>query len=945
MAGGPGRPYRLAILLIVGVSGTPAGAQRYNFTAYTNQEGLPQRQVLAIAQDGEGYLWLGTYGGLSRFNGHGFITLRTSDGLSSNSVQDIVPSAGGILWVATSGGGVCQVRFPTVGRCFRTPEALLSDDVLDLEDDGRGGVWVGTYAGITHLDSAGTARHFPRAGPRPLASVWSVRRLGERTLGGHEGGVAEWRHDHWEEIPTNLPHTTVRGFAATAAGVWVASETGLYRVPPGQPWTKAIAVLPGVFVQDLATAGDTVWAATRSGLYRIDPAGVRHFTRTEGLATEVIHRVVVDREGTVWLGTDGGLFKLVLGPITSLSVDHGLPNPFVRAVGGDGAGHLYLGTRDGIFVSRAGKSWVIPGRQLPGPRVYAFLQHSDGSVWVGTNGGIAVLRGNRVARVLTEDHGLPSNAVYALALAEDGEAVWVASWAGLALVHHGRCRPLPPEVASLRGPCLQGTADGALWVGLRDGGVARIDPSWRVSIRRGAEGYTDQVVWSLARQGDALWLATNGDGALHVRGEQVERWDRRRGLIDDFVWQVLVDRKGQVWLFTSQGLDRLGESGIRHFGRGDGLPDLEGSANAAWEDQDGVLWFGTPEGVARYDPAGDVTASPPPPVRLEAAQREDGTSLAAGVTLPPRPGALTFQLASLSFRNEAATRFRYRLLPVQPEWSPPTRDGEIRYASLGPGRYRFEAVAVGSDGRLSTEPVGFPFAVATPWWRSPWAWLGTLLLVAASAWGWARWRVATSQALARRLEAVVEERTAELASKQAELEWLAATDELTKLPNRRRFFEVAHRELQRLSRSAEDARLALILIDLDGFKAINDTLGHTAGDAVLRAVGAVLATSVRGTDTAARFGGDEFAVVLPMTDRQGAVMVAEKLLRAIAALRVPWGGRELKVGASAGLAVVAPSAVFEEQEVVRFVQRADVALYAAKRLGGGRVLDDTETWA
>ena len=206
-------------------------------------------------------------------------------------------------------------------------------------------------------------------------------------------------------------------------------------------------------------------------------------------------------------------------------------------------------------------------------------------------------------------------------------------------------------------------------------------------------------------------------------------------------------------------------------------------------------------------------------------------------------------------------------------------------------------------------------------------------------------RLVRSQALAARLEAEVAARTAELAAKQQELQWLAATDELTGLANRRRFFEVARQELQRLSRSPAEARLALLLLDLDGFKQINDTLGHNAGDAVLRAVGGILSGAVRATDTVARFGGDEFAVILPMTDRQGATLVATKLIRAVQELRVPWEGRQLSVSLSVGLAVVAPSAVFQEQEVTSLVQRADVALYAAKRRGGSCVLDDSETWA
>jgi len=102
---------------------------------------------------------------------------------------------------------------------------------------------------------------------------------------------------------------------------------------------------------------------------------------------------------------------------------------------------------------------------------------------------------------------------------------------------------------------------------------------------------------------------------------------------------------------------------------------------------------------------------------------------------------------------------------------------------------------------------------------------------------------------------------------------------------------------------------------------------------------------VRASDTVARIGGDEFAVILPMTDRGGALVVARKVVRAVREAGVVFEGGRIDVTASVGLAVVAPTAAFSEEEVTRLLQRADVALYAAKRRGGDVFLDDGETWA
>ncbi|HET9977672.1 MAG TPA: diguanylate cyclase [Burkholderiaceae bacterium] len=163
-------------------------------------------------------------------------------------------------------------------------------------------------------------------------------------------------------------------------------------------------------------------------------------------------------------------------------------------------------------------------------------------------------------------------------------------------------------------------------------------------------------------------------------------------------------------------------------------------------------------------------------------------------------------------------------------------------------------------------------------------------------------------------------------ARRENLAWTSAHDALTRLANRTEFE-------RRLGAALDDRRggpTAALFIDLDRFKAVNDNAGHAAGDAVLKAVAATLQAQVRNDDLVARLGGDEFAVLLRSCDRHGAVHVAEKMRAAVAALRVPWAGRELDVGSSIG--VVEVDASFMSIEAV--LGAADAACYAAKH--GGR---------
>jgi len=167
---------------------------------------------------------------------------------------------------------------------------------------------------------------------------------------------------------------------------------------------------------------------------------------------------------------------------------------------------------------------------------------------------------------------------------------------------------------------------------------------------------------------------------------------------------------------------------------------------------------------------------------------------------------------------------------------------------------------------------------------------------------------------------------------QKTLEQLVVRDSLTGLHNRTHLVDRLREEMVRSKRYQQP--LALAMVDLDGFKPINDQFGHVIGDQVLRNVGAALARSVRLTDIACRYGGDEFALILPQTPPAGAALVCERVLQAISDLRLLGDqGRQTNVTASIGLAWFPADDLASPED---FLQAADGALYAAKRSGRNR---------
>jgi len=186
--------------------------------------------------------------------------------------------------------------------------------------------------------------------------------------------------------------------------------------------------------------------------------------------------------------------------------------------------------------------------------------------------------------------------------------------------------------------------------------------------------------------------------------------------------------------------------------------------------------------------------------------------------------------------------------------------------------------------------------------------------------------------LNRDLEARVAQRTAELRLLNAKLEEIALTDALTGLSNRRALIDLARTEVGHSRRHGRP--LAVMMIDIDHFKSINDRYGHHAGDKVLQRVAAVIKRVIRSSDTPVRYGGEEFVVLAPETGQAGALDLAERITQALRRETIETDHQIIGITASCGVAILDK----DDQDPEQLLKRADEAMYAAKLAGRDRVV-------
>ena len=771
----------LLFLLAMAVAGADSAPDSpvYSRRVWQSADGLPEDYAQALAQTADGYLWIGTSGGLVRFDGTRFTVFNHENepAFRDDSVYCLHTSPDRTLWIGSEGGGLIRYRDGAF-RAYGAAQGLTNGFVRVIFEDRGRNLWVGTDAGLFRVRQESLVR-VDGSGGVPAVAVHSIRQdqEGRLLIGGSgllilDGSKATYYHSS-EDLADN----SIRTILQTRDGaVWIGTISGLRRLEQGVRGDPFLTprTISGTNISVLAESrGGELWIGTYG-------QGLRHLVggRMERLdaPAELPHNNVLalfeDSEDDVWVGTQGGLLRLSPSAASTVTTPDSVPRG-INTIYQDPGGPLFVAALNGRLFEVAGHA-LTPARLPAGlgalPIRNVFRDRAGG-LWIGTDGqGVARWQGSRTVRY-TMKQGLVND--FVRAFCEDREGgIWIGTDGGLSRWHAGAFQNFGTQdglaYGSIRVLLLD--REGSLWVAT-DGGLSRYRGG-RFESDAWLERLRGQKIWALHEDAHGgLWIGTQGAGLFLLENGKLAQFTTKDGLPSNKIEFLTEDARGNLWMSGPSGIASVarrdleespgkppGQLAVRVYSTSEGLSTNQmngGVQSAGALAASGDLWFASTKGAVRIEP--DVPyRSSPPPVLIEQVLADDITVPAGRLLrMGPGKGKLEVHYTAIRLRSPERTQFKYWMEGFERDWTDVGQRRIAYYTNIPPGDYRFHVVAYERNDPRNTAEQILNLQWRPHFYQTTWFLALCGLVAMASAWGGYRLHLRN---LRQRFAAVLDER-------------------------------------------------------------------------------------------------------------------------------------------------------------------------------------------
>ena len=742
---------RYIVVFIVSILITRVSyAQRYPFHNLSVDDGLIQSQATCMAQDRTGNLWVGTFGGLSRYDGRNFTSYTVRNGLQSNVVWSIAVDTSGNLWI----GGQNSISkfngktFVHYSREQQSTRVLNSTQQIQITGDTT---WWRVQGEVYYI-TKGKIKYFVSPGAPGYVSSIFVEKGGLWIA--KEGRIYHYADKKWDTLRFNSEPkepNVYRIFRAANKQVWFTTDSGLYKLENGRiiavpiivsGTTTAYRPVISSITQDRQGA---LWLGTNVGVLKMQGANVQHFNKRNGLSDNVFSEMLTDAEGNVWMASDGqGLFRFSGTQFTRLDESMGLPSAQVMAIASNLRDSLFLGTYDaGLYIFNDGKVSSLSFPSSPVPAVTSLCYARDSKLWIGTRGrGLWSYERGTFRQYAAPDRQFPSNFIQSLYQDPKGR-MWIGFANGAMIYEDDSFK----TVLTRNSPVYSFLSIGNEMVLIATERGLMLYNAGSVSDFKTNTIVDSSMIECFILKGKELWFGSGDNGVIRYNMEtrKARVINKANGLRSDFIYNIVGDNDGNVWVGTGFGIHKIkmdehDEPRVTFYGKAQGITGMESNINSVLKLPDGSIWFGTTNGALHYQPNTEMAGSRPTSIVLQSVKLVgentidrsyyDSTDIWYGIPydlrLPYKKNNIAFSFQAITLSSAQQVLYRYRIDGLDAPWSDWSSTNSVTYSALPPGKYVFHVQCRGTEDQSYPE-LTYSFEIITPFQKTAWFRLSVLI--------------------------------------------------------------------------------------------------------------------------------------------------------------------------------------------------------------------------
>ncbi len=733
-------------------------------TNYSKSDGLSQVTVQAMAQDQLGFIWVGTQGGLNRYDGYEFkhykATPSQKDKLAGNFITALCDDGDQNLWIGTSTGLTVYNYHSGVFTSFLSQfnKAILVDNVISLACDNDK-VWVGTQGfGFYSLafDDYQITPYPESAGMQIL----DIKSKDSNIYFATENGVFTQGFKNTSLI--QLTQESAKSIEIVKQTLFVGRHDGWfdsYQIK-NEKLTRGLHFLLSPIlnnsINSITRDKEKLWLATRNGIFVINHAGEvleRHIhqpTNLKSLADNIVLSLLIDIDGNYWFGTDsGGINYLsqtvkLFGHINQYSYsDAPLKNDDVRYFSPDNQGRMWLATSIGAYIYDNEQfqkiEYYYPALQLLARTFITTILFTQGDVWFTTldHGVVRYNFASKKSTLFSPEHKNAPSLSYNMSTVYRDEILFGSR--GHSLLKYDSAtaslKPflsefdnMPEHVSDL---LVQGDE---LWIGSIGRGIFLYHQN-KLEQLTVNDGLLSNLSFTFARDGQQrVWVASDAGISIVDNNFQVERTlSEESGLPSDAIWTMVYDKLGSMWVGSSNGLSRFNTTNfsVRNFNERDGIQSSEYNFGAGWLSPQGKVFIGGINGFNQFTPQNVKEESKASKLylvevsilgqKINQLKTSRETSLQPEfikkIILDHQEDIVSFKFSSLDYSNQQLNYF-YRMKGLSDQWlSMDNESREVNFIKLPSGRYQLETYVENTQGVKSTV-FKLPIELQASWWWS-----------------------------------------------------------------------------------------------------------------------------------------------------------------------------------------------------------------------------------